>query len=167
MAKRDSKKYPMPQWLWNLYPRDINTQQKRFLAFIWSCGDTGCRSWNYYLAKMYHVNPRTIRRWITRLDRLQLIWINFPRTRHRTIYRMRFHHALDYFKFRARLTTYVDGTKMSYINTPKDTNKLKKRLFVSPSETAESPAKAGDGNSPSGAGGLSGSGGAPETQEEL
>jgi len=166
MAKKDAKKYPMPQWIWNLNPRMLNASHQRLLAFIWSCGDTGLRSWNYYIAKKYQVSPRTIRRWLNRLDRLNFIYINFPRTRWRTIYRMRFHNIVDYYKFRARLTTYVSGSKVSYINTPQERNKLKSAYSSPPADTAETPEAAVNHFSPSNAGGLGRSGSAEKPNLE-
>lgn len=166
MAKKDSRKYPMPQWIWNLHPHVLNPSHQRLLAFIWACGDTGLRSWNYYIAKKYHVSPRTIRRWLNRLDRLNFIYINFPRTRWRTIYRMRFHNIVDYYKFRARLTTYVSGTKVSYINTPQERDKLKSAYPSPPAEIKETPAAGATDSTASSAGRLSGSGDAKNSRKE-
>jgi len=110
MPRKSKTKYKMPKWIWNVAPGILNWQQKYFLSFIWSCDDTGLRSWNYYIAQKYHVSPRTIRRWITRLRRLDFIYVNYPSTTHRTIYRRRFFHIDDYYKFRAKKAPVLGRT---------------------------------------------------------
>lgn len=177
MRKPAKKKYPMPQWIWDLHPHILNTQQKRFLAFIWACSDTGLRSWNYYIAKMYHVTPRTIQLWLKRLKTLEFVHVNYPSTRHRTIYRMRFFSIVDYYKYRAKMVTTIElpppraakphrAQEIAPINTPKEKNKLKSAYSSPPSEIAETPA-AGEANSTaSSAGRLGGSGDAKKPKLE-
>ena len=76
MAKRKRhRKRKMPQRLWNLKIKGLNYQQKHLLNFIWACSTRGCFCWNCRLAVMFEVHPRTIRRWIANLKRLELISI--------------------------------------------------------------------------------------------
>lgn len=76
MAKRKrTRKWKMPQRLWNLNEPGLNYQQKHLLSFIWACGSRGCVCWNCRLAKRFHRDSRTIRRWISNLHHLGLISI--------------------------------------------------------------------------------------------
>ncbi len=86
MGKRQ-KRQRMPRWLWLLKRRVLSASEKRFLGYIWWCGDGGCRDWNYQLARRFDVTPRTIRRWLNHLQRGRLIYINYPFGKLRTIYR--------------------------------------------------------------------------------
>jgi len=76
----------MPKGLWQLPWRTLNFKQKRLLAFFWWCAPDGCHCWNGRLAKRFRVSPRTIRRWISNLKKLELIAIGFPDGRGRTIW---------------------------------------------------------------------------------
>lgn len=89
---KQKKRVRMPRWIWSLKRRVLNAAEKRFLSYIWWCANRGCRDWNYQLARRFDVTDRTIRRWISHLERGHLISIQFRHGKHRTIYR------LPYFK---------------------------------------------------------------------
>ena len=76
----------MPQRLWTTNKKLLNYQQKHLLSFVWWCAPNGCHCWNGRLAKKFKVTPRTIRRWISKLKRLELIAIGHPDGRGRTIW---------------------------------------------------------------------------------
>jgi len=84
---KEKARVRMPKYLWALKRSILNAQEKRFLSYIWWCGDRGCRDWNYQLAKRFDVTGRTIRRWLAHLQRGHLVFINFPHGKTRTIYR--------------------------------------------------------------------------------
>jgi len=68
----------MPKALWKLPSETINWQQKHLLSLIWFCGFKGCICWDSVLADKFGVTPRTIRRWLAHLKKLDLIVIGFP-----------------------------------------------------------------------------------------
>lgn len=111
------KRPRMPKWLWHLQAKHFNSDLKRFLAWFWFCGPRGCDSWNYKLARRFHVQIRTIQRWLHRLKQLRLITIRQPCGRWRTVF------AAPYFSRqvwleKAGLVTPAQGTtQMSSITT--------------------------------------------------
>lgn len=96
----------MPKWQWRLSGKILNFQQKHFLAYIWWCQDRGCRDWNYSLAKRFHRHRSTIKRWIKHLQQLDLVNIQWPHTKSRTIYRQPFFRIEVWYKFRKNRTGY-------------------------------------------------------------
>ncbi len=76
----------MPYKLWAIPRAHLNYQQKHLLSLIWWCAPKGCHCWNNRLAKKFGVCPRTIRRWLAQLKKLELIAIGYPDGRGRTIW---------------------------------------------------------------------------------
>ena len=85
--KRGKTRQRMPKWIWFLPARTLNYKHKHFLAFVWWCGDRGCREWNYQLAHRFGKSDRTIKRWLKHLEDMHFIFINFKSTKRRTVYR--------------------------------------------------------------------------------
>jgi len=96
----------MPIWQWQLSGKILNFQEKHFLAYIWWCGDRGCRDWNYFLAKKFRRHRSTIKRWILHLQELNLVNVQWPHTKSRTIYRQPFFKAQVWYAQKRKLTGY-------------------------------------------------------------
>lgn len=178
MPKKAKRHEKMPKFYWELEPWILKSNHMRLLSFFWYCSDIGCRCWNYRLAKMFQVSPRTIRRWIKRLHELEFIYINYPSTRHRTIYRRKFYRIGDYHKYKGRPPEAMrqfladrrkthTRPKMAYINTPSEDNKLESAYYPPTREDAESSANAADESIASDAGGLSGSRGKTKVVHDI
>ncbi len=111
------KRQPMPKWIWQLHPKILNCQQKRFLSYVWWCGDRGCRDWNWAIMKRFRKSRATVKRWIKHLEDLHLIFINFPHTKHRTIYRRPYFSMVVWIAQGRAVKSGPQGSKMSHINT--------------------------------------------------
>jgi hypothetical protein len=76
----------MPVWIWRLPPYILSHNQKHLLAYLWWCGEHGCHSWNFRLAKMFKCSTRTIRRRLQQLKALHLVHYGHPQDKGRTIW---------------------------------------------------------------------------------
>lgn len=76
----------MPRAIWKL-PRNILTwQEKHLLSLIWWTGFKGCHCWNGTFAERFGVSRRTVRRWLARLKKYDLIEIQSGKGMHRMIW---------------------------------------------------------------------------------
>jgi len=139
------KRQRMPKWLWQLSPKILNFQQKRLLSFVWWCGDKGCREWNYRLMKRFRVSRATIKRWLKHLNDLHLIYINFPHTKHRTVYRRPYFSIDVWYKQQVIVKSSRRGSKVSHINNAKHSKNYKTSSYYAASKS-ESPVHTGDEN---------------------
>jgi hypothetical protein len=91
---KTKKREKMPKWIWKLRRPGLSYVIKKFLDYIWWCQDRGCRDWDYQLAERFDRSKRTMRRWIKLVRDLQLVNVQFPSTKSRTVYRMQYYDEL-------------------------------------------------------------------------
>jgi hypothetical protein len=84
--KNEQKEYYLnfPYHILNL--EQIGLCEKMLLAWIYSFGAKGCYQSNATLAKVLMVKERTVRRWIQKLVRANLVQIKCPKGYYRTIW---------------------------------------------------------------------------------
>ncbi|GAI59802.1 unnamed protein product, partial [marine sediment metagenome] len=67
MSERSKRtKHHMPKWMWNMQIKDLNRSTKEFYAYLCIFGPNTNWQWNCRLAKKFHVDRRTIQRWLRR-----------------------------------------------------------------------------------------------------
>lgn len=147
--KKRVKRVRMPKWIWQIAPDVLNHQDKHFLAYIWWCGDRGCRDWNYSLADRFHVCKRQVRRYIAKLHSWKLINIQYPGTKSRTLYRMPFFKLQVWINFRHSHKVDIARTKMSTIyNAKHNSVQRTDRVMLSSRKKTDFPARVSKESAP-------------------
>jgi hypothetical protein len=147
----------MPKWQWRLSPKILSTKAKHYLAYIWWYGDDGCREWNYRQAKRFKVSISTVQRWQKKLKDLHLVYVNFPSTKHRTIYRRPYFSILVWYEQRGGVKSSLSRSKLTDINNAKHRNNHKTGYSYAASKSETPAGTAAAESDPSNAGGLCGS----------